>query len=215
MVKKLTRTKPQTKPKARPKTKPKARTKAATKPATKAKASPTKSRRKIIIKKRAKPETETAATTVERPTSRPRQRNALMAKRVPRNIPAPVVEAVEISKPRPVAIDKALYENIPENYHAPWMPPELEDIIEDDVQVSKNPPRMLLALLVATFLLAVFNSGALVNWVRKLPAGPVEDSIIVSAETWHDWMETEGLSDYIDTMRKSVQSLKKVNWSDF
>jgi len=171
-----------------------------------------KPKRKIKLKRTTRPDTGALAAPMEKPASRPRKRNALVARRVPKvnpyNVPEPESEVVP--RARPVAISRALYENIPEDFQAPWIPaPDDETSAED---TSRNRGRMLGVILVASAILGVFNSDALVNRVRNLPAGPVEERIINAAETWHQWMEAEKLTTYISTMRKQIESLKEANW---
>jgi len=168
-----------------------------------------KSKRKIILNTPEKP-----ASDARKATARiPRKRNALGVERVARIAPKNMPEAEEGVKPRRVAISKALYENTPEEFDAPWVLAYRDEPSEADT--SRNRGQMLLAILVATLMLGVFNSNALVGWVRGLPAGAVEDDIILSAETWHGWMEKRGLDKYMAGARKYIETLKDMRWRDF
>ncbi len=168
-----------------------------------------KSKRKIILNTPEKSQSGARKATARLP----RKRNALGVKRVARILSKEFPETEEVAKPRRVAINKALYENSPEEFDAPWVLAYRDEPSEADT--SRNRGHMLLAILVATLMLGVFNSNALVGWVRGLPAGPVEDGIILSAETWHGWMEKRGLDDYMAGARKYVEALKDMRWHDF
>jgi hypothetical protein len=165
-----------------------------------------KTKRKIILNTPAKPQPSARKVTARIP----RKRNALGAERVARITPKDIPEADEVAKPRRVAISKTLYENTPEEFDAPWVIAYRDEPSEEDT--SRNRGQMLLAIMVATLMLGVFNSSALVNWVRGLPAGPVEDGIISSSETWHGWMEDRGLDEYMAGMQKYVETLKQDRW---
>ncbi len=83
-----------------------------------------------------------------------------------------------------------------------------------EIETSCNYRLMLRAMILTALMLAVFNSNALVSWVRDLPAGDIEDVVIAYAETWHGWMEERGLSDLMTAMREQIQSLKETTWDD-
>jgi len=171
-------------------------------------------KRKIRLKKPIKPDTGVEAALVERPASRPRKRNALVARRVSKADPEKNAPEPEVApRAQPLAISRALYENIPQDFHAPWLQSPGDEPSAEDT--SRNRGRMLRVILVASVVLGVFNSDALVNRVRNLPAGPVEDRIIIAAETWHEWMGSRNLTTYITYMRKQIQSLKEADWKNF
>jgi len=150
---------------------------------------------------------------MEKPVIRPRKRNALGAGRVARIKPQVASEHTQAHKTRPAAISKAFYQKSPEDFYAPWDQASRDEHAPEDTR--RNYIRLQKALLVAALMLGIFDSGGLLSWVRGLPAGPIEDRIIVSVETWHGWMEDRGLSDYLARVRKYVQSLKEKGWQGF
>ncbi len=164
------------------------------------------SKRKIILNtpEKSQPGAKKSTTRI------PRKRNALGVKRVARIIRKNVSETEEVAKPRRVAINKALYENSPEEFDAPWVIAYRDEPSEE--QTSRNRGHMLLAILVATLMLGVFNSNALVSWVRGLPAGDIEDRIISTTEIWNGWMEKRGLDEYMAAARKYIENMKEANW---
>ncbi len=176
----------------------------------KAIASRAKTRRKPALKRVSKTSENTHNSPVQETANSPRRRNALGAIRVVDIDPLSANQPEKAAGLRSVTINKAVYEKTQAGFDAPWDHAHAEATTEEDT--SRNSTRMLKAMLLATLMLGVFNSGALVNWVRGLPAGPVEDRIILTAEVWHEWMEDEGLSDYIASMRDYVQSLKERDW---
>ena len=163
-----------------------------------------KSRRKIILNTPSRSKSEVRPV----PASRPRKRNALGVARMAKMLP----KAAKASQSRPVVISKSQNHDACDKVETAW---GMDDRNRpDEKETSRNSRRMLVAILVATLMLGVFNSSALVNRVRSLPAGPVEDYIINIAETWHGWVEDRGLSGYIDVARAYVASLKEKRWQD-
>ncbi len=163
-----------------------------------------KPRRKIILNTPPRSKTEVRPV----PASRPRKRNALGVERMAKMLP----KAAKASQSRPVVINKSQNHNACGEVETAWGCDDQNK--PDEKETSRNCRRMLMAILVATLLLGIFNSSALVNRVRGLPAGPVEDRIIDTAEIWHGWMEDRGLSGYIDVARTYVVSLKDKGWQD-
>jgi len=169
-----------------------------------------KTRRKLVVKTVGKSSEDAHNPPAQETANPPRRRNALGAIRVVDSDPLSANQPEKVSGQRSVTISKAVYERAQEGFDAPWDHAHADDTTEEGT--SRNSVRMLKAMLLATLILSVFNSGAMVNWVRGLPAGPVEDRIILTAEVWHEWMEDEGLSDYMASARDYVQSLKERGW---
>lgn len=80
------------------------------------------------------------------------------------------------------------------------------------LETYRHAQLLLKAMLFAVLFMAVFNSEALLSWVRDLPAGTIEDEIIRRVEIWHGWMETAGVSEPITAARKLVLSWKEATW---
>ncbi len=172
-----------------------------------------RSKRKIILHTPPKPDSASATVQEERPASRPRKRNALGAERVARIVLKDTPGSEETREFQSVSFHKARHWKKPADFDAPWFQSSRDRPTPEDTR--RNRARMLQAMLVATLMLGIFNSNALVSWVRGLPAGPVEDRIIFLAETWNDWMDAGGLSDYMADLRTYVRSLKEKRWQDF
>lgn len=169
-----------------------------------------RARNKVVAKKVAKPKSNAKKRIEKAPPSRPRSRNAIGAIREVVVAPMQVQGSENAASLRRVAIDRALYDNKSADYDAPWVQACLDEPTQEDT--SRNRGRMLGAILVATLVLGVFNSGALVNRVRGLSAGPIEDRIISASEIWHEWMEAQELGDYVIYVRKYIQDLKETGW---
>jgi len=167
-----------------------------------------KPRRKIILN--TSPGTKSGARPV--PASQPRKRNALGAERMTRILPKNLAKSAVAAQFRQVVISKETNWNISENIGSAWDVSGQNEPNEEDT--SRNRRRMVVAIMVATLMLGLFNSSALVNRVRGLQAGPVEDRIINTAEAWHGWMENQELSGYIDVARAYVATLKDKRWQD-
>ncbi len=161
-------------------------------------------RRKIILNTPPRPK----SAMLPVPANRPRKRNALGVERMAKMLP----KAPTASQSRPVVISKPHNHKASEEVETAWGCDDQNQ--PDEKETSRNCGRMFVAILVATLMLGAFNSSALVNRVRSLPAGPVEDRIITAAEDWHGWMEKQGLSDYIDVARAYVATLKDKRWRD-
>ncbi len=168
------------------------------------KSSRSRPRRKIILNTPPKSKSETLPI----PANRPRKRNALGVERMAKMLP----KAPTASPTRPIVISKSQNHNGSGEVETAWGCDDQKQ--PDEKETSRNRGRMFVAILVATLMLGIFNSSALVNRVRGLPAGPVEDRIINVAEAWHGWMEKKGLSGYIDVARAYVASLKDKRWRD-
>jgi len=161
-------------------------------------------RRKIILNTPPRSKSEVQPV----PAGRPRKRNALGVERMAKMLR----KAATASQSRPVVIRKAPSGKVSDETETAW---DLDDRNQpDEKEISRNRGRMLVAILVATLMLGIFNSSALVNRVRGLPAGPVEDRIIAISEIWHGWVENKGLSGYIDVARAYVAALKDKRWRD-
>lgn len=66
----------------------------------------------------------------------------------------------------------------------------------------------VIALLFATFLLALFQSNGLVSWSYDLPISPLSERIVAACETWNGWMEALGTTAISEHVQDWVQSLK-------
>ena len=179
----------------------------------KAMAARAKAKRSMAVKKNVAIKSDREEQPIKKAAGQSTRRNASDAISETKKTIDKTTGPEVIRKKRPVNISRANLANVAaEDYNAPWIDPREMHVSEEDT--SQNRGRMLIAMLVATLLLGVLNSTGLLSWVRGLPAGPVEDRIIMSAETWHEWMEDRGLDEYMAGMRKLVETLKEVNWQD-
>ena len=75
--------------------------------------------------------------------------------------------------------------------------------------------RSLYAMLFGMVILALFHSASLVTYVRGLPIGPVEDTVIAVSEAWHEQMDKNGMTELFTLMDESVTVLHDATWDDF
>ena len=83
-----------------------------------------------------------------------------------------------------------------------------------EVETIRTRAKMMRAMLIAALFLAIFNSTSLVQYVRGLPTGKVEDTVIALAETWHEHMNKNRLTELIVVIRGKVLAFKESSWSD-
>lgn len=74
--------------------------------------------------------------------------------------------------------------------------------------------RLWRALIIAAAVLALLNSGRLVTMVSGLSVGPVEDTIIVMSETWHEQMNERGLAQFAEDVRAKIDAWRAATWDD-
>lgn len=86
--------------------------------------------------------------------------------------------------------------------------------INAEAETSRAFKRMFWAMLLAGFVLLVFNSAALVSYVRGLPIGPVEDTIIALSETWHEQMARNGATAFVEEVHGAIARLRAATWED-
>jgi len=165
-------------------------------------------RRKIILNTPPRSKSEARPELA----NHPRKRNALGVERMAKMLPKNHAKTATASQSRPVVIGKTPNRNASEGIATAGGTDNQKQ--PGEKETSRNRGRMFVAILVAALMLGVFNSSALVNRVRGLPAGPVEDRIITTAETWNGWMENQGLSGYIEVARTYVAALKDKRWRD-
>lgn len=92
---------------------------------------------------------------------------------------------------------------------------DVSDTVEtqkDIMDTGRNWVRVLSAMILAAVLMAVFNSEALLGWVRGLPVGGIEEKIIAGVEVWHGWMTSYGAGDFIAMVREQVRLAKDTTW---
>ncbi|WP_425063378.1 hypothetical protein [Pyruvatibacter mobilis] len=81
-------------------------------------------------------------------------------------------------------------------------------------ETRKTFKRILLAMLLGLFVLSLFHSASLVTYVRGLPIGPVEDTIIAVTEAWHEQMQRNGLTALYGELNAAVVAIHDATWED-
>jgi len=81
-------------------------------------------------------------------------------------------------------------------------------------ETTRTFKRALYAMLFGMLILALFHSASLVTYVRGLPIGPVEDTIIAVSEAWHEQMQKNGLTELFTLMDERVTALHDATWED-
>ncbi|GGD04791.1 hypothetical protein GTQ45_02885 [Pyruvatibacter mobilis] len=81
-------------------------------------------------------------------------------------------------------------------------------------ETRKTFKRVLLAMLLGLFVLSLFHSASLVTYVRGLPIGPVEDTIIAVTEAWHEQMQRNGLTALYGELNAAVVAIHDATWED-
>ncbi len=77
-----------------------------------------------------------------------------------------------------------------------------------------NARRVALTLLIAAVVLAVFNSGSLVQYTRGLSDTMLGPNIIRASERWHAMMESGHMTDLTNRIRAVVSSARQSSWED-
>lgn len=78
-------------------------------------------------------------------------------------------------------------------------------------QMHPEPLRRCAWLLaIGTFVSACFASEVFYNWAFNLPlwTGPVRDTILTGAETWHQAMAALGLTEVREALRNLLQAFR-------
>ncbi|MDO8288431.1 MAG: hypothetical protein Q7T44_04355 [Parvibaculum sp.] len=83
-----------------------------------------------------------------------------------------------------------------------------------EIQTQAQITRFKGAMWIAVAVLLLFNSAALVTVVNGFGVGPVQDTIVVMADTWNTQMEKQGLSEPVRVIREGVLYLHDLDWSD-
>lgn len=78
----------------------------------------------------------------------------------------------------------------------------------------QNRRRVLLALVIAGGVLAVFNSGALVRYTQDLAGNPIGERLIVLSERWHEMMQRKQATRVVEEIRGSLALVREANWHD-
>ena len=85
---------------------------------------------------------------------------------------------------------------------------------EDSADTPRNRRRVLLALVIAGGVLAVFNSAGLVHYTQDLAGNPIGERLIVASERWHGMMQRKHVTVVVEEIRGSLAFVKQANWHD-
>ncbi len=85
---------------------------------------------------------------------------------------------------------------------------------QTSADTSNNRRRVFLALIVAGGILAVFNSGGLVNYTQGLASNPVGPKLILASERWHELMQEKQVTRVVDRIRGSLALVREASWRD-
>lgn len=85
---------------------------------------------------------------------------------------------------------------------------------DDAADTRGNRARVLLALVIAGGLLAVFNSGGLVQYAYGLTDSQLGRRFVAVAERWHGLMQDRQVPGVIEQIRGSVMMARQTSWSD-
>ena len=83
-----------------------------------------------------------------------------------------------------------------------------------EAETTRTFKRVLYAMLFGFVILALFHSASLVTYVRGLPIGPVEDTVIAVSEAWHEQMQRNGLTELFTLMDERMQAIHDATWDD-
>ncbi len=77
-----------------------------------------------------------------------------------------------------------------------------------------NRRRVLFALVIAGGVLAIFNSGGLVQYSYDFADSPGGEKMIEVSESWHDMMSESRMTEFIDHIRGSIAMARESSWQD-
>lgn len=85
---------------------------------------------------------------------------------------------------------------------------------EASTDTRNNRRRVFLGLVLAGGILAVFNSGGLVNYTQGFANNPVGPHLILASERWHELMQKKQATRVVDHIRGSVVFAREARWQD-
>ncbi|WOF75094.1 hypothetical protein QMT40_002757 [Parvibaculaceae bacterium PLY_AMNH_Bact1] len=94
-----------------------------------------------------------------------------------------------------------------------WTTVSKSELREEEI-TRKSATRVRRAFLITVLMLLLLNSAGLLQLVQGLSIGPVQDTIIVMSETWHEEMERHGVADVLSDIRTRVAEFVQQPWDD-
>ncbi len=98
--------------------------------------------------------------------------------------------------------------------YEPGFEMKTKQALNAEAETRRTVRRMLYGMLLAAAILLTFHSGALLTYVRGLPIGTVEDTIIALTQAWHEQMEKNGATVLFAEMREWFQGVHDATWDD-
>jgi hypothetical protein len=68
------------------------------------------------------------------------------------------------------------------------------------------------AVVLATFVMLLFGSPALLTWAEGLPVGPIGDAALEVALRWHNAMSAVGLDQPYTALRRAFRLMQAARW---
>jgi hypothetical protein len=97
-----------------------------------------------------------------------------------------------------MTLDQPLY-----NRASRSMPPAVIDVM---APAGVTPFRQVAgAIITAVLVMALFGSGALLNWANDLPISATSDTLLSAAQTWHDTLSRVDLPEVATTLRSAFR----------
>jgi hypothetical protein len=88
-------------------------------------------------------------------------------------------------------------------------------VVDRTQQNSQRAARSALcAMVMATLILAFFNSERLVSWARELPAGDVSATVYEMAVVWNARMQVHGFDIPRNTIHTRLETMRAARWED-
>ena len=106
-------------------------------------------------------------------------------------------------------LDPAVMSHAPEPSVQPWMYSKRELVVAPDMHRA-SALHAGIVLAISTLVLAMLASEPLLNWCNKLPAHPVNERIIMAAQTWHDAMRAIGMTEVFAALQNLFAAIRSL-----
>ncbi len=83
-----------------------------------------------------------------------------------------------------------------------------------DASSSHTTRTLLVGLCLASLVLIVFLSHMLVQEVRGLPPGNIEDRIVSYSQSWHERVTEFGLGQPLVMTRETIENWQSLSWEE-
>jgi hypothetical protein len=106
-------------------------------------------------------------------------------------------------------LDPAVLSHAPEPSLQPWMYAKRELVVAPTMHRT-TARHAGLVLLIGTLVLAMLASEPLVNWCNKLPAHPLAEAAIATAQAWHQAMDAIGMTDVFAALKRVFAAVRSL-----